>query len=117
MRVQGFKPIYNLERLRAGLNTLESFWSAGAIPEKLKGHYYLTWYALYDGNLRQLSKGIGLYRNTYYGILKKNFGITNALRLRAEWQKIKEERRGKQFNDQLFVLWLKVKTCGNNKGG
>lgn len=94
-----------------GLAALDSIWKRGVIPRDLEQHFYLTWYGFENGNVRRLSRTLGLHRNTLVMNFRLKVKYPSTIRLRRFWFKIGKSHPGKSFQERLFRFYNRaVKT-------
>jgi len=104
-----------------GLKVLDGLWKSGYLPNDLKAHYYLTWFALNDGYILSMVNDLGLHRNTYQ-VFRSEYRLKGpSTQLRYYWQNLSEGLHPVPFETRFLKLYKhvfpkqKLNTKQNNK--
>ena len=94
--------------LGQGLKALDSIWKRGVIPRDLEQHFYLTWFAYENGNVRRLAETIGMHRNTLVLNYRVKVKHVSTLKLRRLLSEVRKTHPKKSFHEQLFRFYHRV---------
>jgi hypothetical protein len=98
------RPKVDKTKLLKGLNNLGHLWKRGLIPENLERHYMLFWFLQSGGNILEAARRLKIHRNTIQGYFLR-FGYSKrAVKLRHEWNALREKHPRKSEAD-LFHLF------------
>lgn len=92
--------------LMVGLKTLQGLWQKGLMPDDLRKHIFLTWFAFANGNVVRQSKITGWHRNSIIVLFQKERIGSKTFKFRNLWKKIKTIDQKRSF-DSLFYLFYK----------
>src|SRR5665213_4274299 len=85
--------------------TLNKLWHKGLLPNDLEFHYFLHWFAFYQGNINHAVRELHIHRSSFYIGLEK-FGFSGkALNLRHSWQRLAEKNKKASFPAIFFKFY------------
>lgn len=102
------KAAYSMKNHLKGLKVLEGIWKRGVQPEELERHFYVTWLGYCNGNVLQLSKKLGLHRNTLIYIIADKLKNSSTIRLRNIWKKLGTSKPRIAFTDRVFLFYKAI---------
>ena len=85
--------------------TLNKLWHRGLLPNDLKLHYFLHWFAFYNGNILRTGRELHIHRNTIEGHFKQ-FGFSGKVyNLLHSWQRLAEKNKKASFPAVFFKFY------------
>jgi len=85
-----------------------NLWKRGLVPADLEKHFYLTWFAYWNGNVFRWAKASGIHRNTLILIFQEKLRKSSTIQLRELWFRIQSQSSKKGFADRLHAFYQKV---------
>ena len=92
---------------KKGLVILAALWQKDLLPKDLIKHRILTLFCLCNGNSSELSKVIGVRRNTIRIWYINYFGKSRLIDLRKQWQTILNSKKDNSFPRKVLALYRK----------
>ena len=91
-----------------GLGVLDSLWSRSLFPDDLKKHYYLTWLAYWNGNLKQMAKTLDLDKRNLIWIFQQKLKQRSTFKLRLLWKAVEKQKENSPFNAKVHDFYKQV---------
>jgi hypothetical protein len=93
---------------KKGLETLNTFWKSGCLPDDMERPFFLTWFALSEGRILKAVREMKLHRNTFQNYLAKFRLARQTIRLRRLWQKLDDGKGAKTFDARMLAFYRKT---------
>lgn len=99
---------FSKKRLLEGYRTLNKLWHKGLLPDNLKLHYFLHWFAFCGGKTGHAAQALQISRNGMEKHLERSGFQSQVFKLRRSWQGLMKKNKKASFESNFLRFYRQV---------